>query len=137
MIPWFDRPEEVFAACVCLIDEEGRILTMRASDGRKGLPGGKREAGETALRAAHRELFEEAGIGVEGEPDLVFESNATGYGIVPSFVWVRAKVIGTPHGNGREGVPVWMAPGNLVMHTKYLAYNTGLLAELRRRGLIE
>lgn len=135
MIPWFDRPEEVFAACACLI-QDGKILTMRGKDGRKGLPGGKREPGEGALKAALRELHEEAGVGVEGLPDLVFESNATGYGIVPSFVWANARVIGVPKGNGREGVPVWMAPGNLVDHTKYFAYNVQLLAELRRRGLI-
>lgn len=136
VIPWFDRPEEVFAACACLIHEDGKILVMRANDGRKGLPGGKREPGETALKAALRELDEEAGVGVEGTPDLVFESDATGRGVVPTFVWVNARVIGTPHGNGREGVPVWMKPGNLVSDTKYFAYNTQLLAELRRRGLI-
>lgn len=135
-LEWFD-PLLPFAACACLIDTDGRILTMRARDGRKGLPGGKREPGESSLQAALRELEEEAGVGVRGEPDLVFESDATGRGIVPTFVWANAQVIGTPHGNGREGTPVWMKPDHLVSDTKYLAYNTGLLAELRKRGLIE
>ena len=47
-------------AAACLFDEQGRLLLVRKRNTRFFmLPGGKREAGEDALSALRRELFEE------------------------------------------------------------------------------
>lgn len=53
------------AASACVWRSEEVLLIQRASKlgyGRWSLPGGKQEAGETEIEAAHRELLEETGV---------------------------------------------------------------------------
>ena len=59
-----DRPI-IKAASACVWRGEEVLLVQRAAPQGKGFwafPGGKLEAGESALTAAHRELFEETGV---------------------------------------------------------------------------
>lgn len=50
-------------SAVCVFDDAGRLLTVRKrGTGMFMHPGGKPEAGETAVQAAARELAEEVGI---------------------------------------------------------------------------
>lgn len=124
-----------FAACTCLI-QNGLILMMRGRDGLMGLPGGKVEPGELPLKAALRELGEEAGCTVEGVPAYQFEAGTSETHVCITYVYPNAVVHGTPQGNGREGTPVWANPSNLVRHTKYREYNEGLILALQGWGLL-
>lgn len=55
-------------AAACLFDEQGRLLLVRKRNTRFFmLPGGKREAGEDALSALERELFEELELRLEAD----------------------------------------------------------------------
>jgi 8-oxo-dGTP pyrophosphatase MutT (NUDIX family) len=63
--PDFNRLRRT-AACAIVFDAMGRVLLHRRTDnGRWGLPGGAIEVGETADRAAVREVVEETGYRVE------------------------------------------------------------------------
>ncbi|AFZ66610.1 NUDIX domain-containing protein [Deinococcus peraridilitoris] len=57
------RPLFSVGACVCLLDQAGRLLLQRRTDnGRWGLIGGSSELGETAVETAVRETHEEVGL---------------------------------------------------------------------------
>jgi 8-oxo-dGTP diphosphatase len=89
-----------------LDDEDGRILLCRFAFARAdrtlvvwAAPGGGVENGETALAALRRELHEEVGLALEGEPphvwhqEVVDPAHAPGYdGVVNDYFLVR-----TPH----------------------------------------
>lgn len=67
----FDQ-KPVLGVSALLTHEDSVLLAKRGSQPSKGLwslPGGKLERGETLVKAAAREVFEETGINVEG---LVF-----------------------------------------------------------------
>ena len=53
----------IVVSAVCVFNNAGRLLTVRKRDTSMFMhPGGKPEAGETAVQAAARELAEEVGI---------------------------------------------------------------------------
>ncbi len=53
----------IVVSAVCVFDKAGRLLTVRKRGTAMFMhPGGKPEAGETAVQAAARELAEEVGI---------------------------------------------------------------------------
>ena len=54
-------PDAFVLAGKALVIEGGRVLVVRDPDGEHVLPGGRRELGETAAAAAHREVIEETG----------------------------------------------------------------------------
>lgn len=55
--------ERIVVSAVCVFDDAGRLLTVRKRGTAMFMhPGGKPEAGETAVQAAARELAEEVGI---------------------------------------------------------------------------
>ncbi|BAS07486.1 phosphatase NudJ [Arthrobacter sp. Hiyo4] len=56
----------IVVSAVCVFDDAGRLLTVRKRGTSMFMhPGGKPEAGETAVHAAARELQEEVGIVVD------------------------------------------------------------------------
>jgi 8-oxo-dGTP pyrophosphatase MutT (NUDIX family) len=56
----------IVVSAVCVFDPAGRLLTVRKrGTGMFMHPGGKPEAGETAVQAAARELAEEVGIVID------------------------------------------------------------------------
>ena len=79
-------------ATACLLDEAGRVLTVRKRGTQAFmLPGGKIEAGETPQQAVERELLEELGLRID--PSLLdslghFQSRAANE---PDH-WVEADV---------------------------------------------
>ncbi|MCQ4278985.1 NUDIX domain-containing protein [Pseudomonas stutzeri] len=79
-------------ATACLLDEAGRVLTVRKRGTQAFmLPGGKIEAGETPQQAVERELLEELGLRID--PSLLdslghFQSRAANE---PDH-WVEANV---------------------------------------------
>jgi 8-oxo-dGTP pyrophosphatase MutT (NUDIX family) len=76
-------------------DEHGLLLTrrsatLRVNPGQWALPGGRADAGETAVAAALRELMEELGVRCADEDVLgLLDDYATrsGYVITPVVVW--------------------------------------------------
>jgi 8-oxo-dGTP diphosphatase len=54
-------PAEQSGAYAVILDEQGRVLTVRAANGRCYLPGGRVEPGETPRQALVREIGEECG----------------------------------------------------------------------------
>ena len=63
----------IVVSAVCVFDDAGRLLTVRKRGTAMFMhPGGKPEAGETAVQAAARELAEEVGIVLDpGELQLM------------------------------------------------------------------
>ena len=102
-----DRPVHVVAAV--LRDARGRILLARRTAGRDlagawEFPGGKVEAGETALQALGRELDEELGIRVlAAEPLISVPQAYPGKRIVLDVHTVHAFE-GTPRGRERQAL---------------------------------
>lgn len=54
------------------VDAAGRVVVCRSVEEWRFLPGGRREEGESLRTTAERELLEEAGCAVVGEPGAIF-----------------------------------------------------------------
>lgn len=57
---------------VVALDRAGLVVVCRSVEEWRFLPGGRREPGETLAEVCRRELREEAGCAVVGEPGAVF-----------------------------------------------------------------
>jgi 8-oxo-dGTP diphosphatase len=64
--------EDVTRVHVVALDAAGRVVVCRSVEEWRFLPGGRREEGETLTELVRRELLEEAGGEVVGEPGPVF-----------------------------------------------------------------
>jgi 8-oxo-dGTP diphosphatase len=64
--------EEVARLHVVAVDPQGLIVVCRSVEEWRFLPGGRREPGESLAETCRRELREEAGCLVVGEPSPVF-----------------------------------------------------------------
>jgi 8-oxo-dGTP pyrophosphatase MutT (NUDIX family) len=94
-----DRPElRQAAVALCVTEHAGRpslLLTrraarLRAHAGQWALPGGRRDAGETATEGALREVAEEVGLSLGGETVLgLLDDYVTrsGYVMTPVVCW--------------------------------------------------
>jgi 8-oxo-dGTP pyrophosphatase MutT (NUDIX family) len=111
------RPAAV--AVVLLPNDEGRgcfLLTRRAARLRAharqwALPGGRIEPGETAERAARRELAEELGVGIGADAVLGLLDDyptRSGFVITPVVVW--GDGVGEPTPNPDEVLSVFRVP---------------------------
>lgn len=109
--PPVDAPKLKHAAvAMTLVDHDGdlaflitrRASRLRAHGGQWALPGGRCDAGETAVEAALRELHEELGMNVGPEHALgVLDDYPTrsGYLITPVVVWAgeETPIVPNPH----------------------------------------
>lgn len=98
------------AARGIVVDDADRVLLCRfdfPSEGVTvwGTPGGGVEPGETPLDALRRELAEEIGLAIDGDPPhvwhrrVVADGHATGYdGVIEDFYLVRTAHF-VPHGS--------------------------------------
>ena len=94
-----DRPDlKQAAVAVCVTEHEGvpsllvtrRAAGLRGHAGQWALPGGRREAGETAADGALREMHEEVGLDLDRDAVLgVLDDYATrsGYVMTPVVCW--------------------------------------------------
>lgn len=88
-------PDDFVLAGRALVIHEGQVLVVRDPDGEHVLPGGRREPGESALDAAHREVIEETGWSVSNSVPLSilhlhYETPRplnVGRVIYPDFLW--------------------------------------------------
>ena len=93
----FKKP--VYAAGVLLAcpTTQRILLLKRASDGSHpnewALPGGKLEHGETPRQAAIRECYEESGVEIQSEIDLLDVFYAKGFIFYTYFLWVREEIM--------------------------------------------
>ncbi|MEU6477701.1 NUDIX hydrolase [Streptomyces sp. NPDC047017] len=70
------QPQALVAACVVVLDDDGRVLLLRYGPGQPGagswwLPGGMVDHGEDPWTAARRETREETGIELGPLPTLI------------------------------------------------------------------
>lgn len=114
-------------ALVLVADDAGRacfLLTRRAAGLRAharqwALPGGRIDAGETAERAALRELHEELGLALDESAVLgVLDDYGTrsGYVITPVVVWAGGEVPVELTPNPEEVAAVFRVPVNDLDH---------------------
>lgn len=97
-------------------DAEQVLIAKRQAHQHQGnlweFPGGKREAGETALQALQREILEEVGLRVERAKPLIKISHDYAERAVELDVWLVTAFHG--EATGREGQPVeWCAVAEL------------------------
>jgi 8-oxo-dGTP pyrophosphatase MutT (NUDIX family) len=104
------------AVAVCVIDGASLVMTTRASGlrahaGQYALPGGRVDAGESAVDAALREMDEEVGLRcATGDVLGLLDDYVTrsGYVITPVVVWAPAGSVLTP--NPAEVAAIHLAP---------------------------
>ncbi|PJM93491.1 NUDIX hydrolase [Streptomyces sp. CB01373] len=70
------QPQALLAACVVVLDGDGRVLLLRYGSGQPGagswwLPGGMLDHGEDPWTAARREMREETGLELGPVPRLI------------------------------------------------------------------
>lgn len=97
------------------------------------LPGGKLDAGETALDAAHRELFEETGITANLVGELGDFRINTGTVTYLITCYAGHHLAGEAIAASDSDAVAWVAPENLVDFT--LAPNTAAAIQAARKLL--
>lgn len=121
------------AVCAVLLDGHGRLLAVSRKDDPDdlGLPGGKVEPGESPADALRREVHEETGLAIVGEPRAVFEREDHGFRSVTYYAagWTGETAASEP------GRIAWVEPERLCRGT-FGEYNTRLVAALRRQGIL-
>ena len=110
------KPLHVVAAAVT--DAAGRILIAQRPPGKHlagswEFPGGKVEPGETRVQALARELHEELGITVTGQPrPLMCLTHSYPFGDVLIDMWVVTDYVGEPQGLDGQALR-WCTPEEL------------------------
>jgi 8-oxo-dGTP pyrophosphatase MutT (NUDIX family) len=91
-------PQAQSGAYALIHDQEGRVLLVRAGNGRFYLPGGRIEPGETGEQALAREVEEECGLSVHVTAPLgeAFQPTFDGSVMLRATYW-RAEIIGVAH----------------------------------------
>ena len=119
-----DRPLRPAAVLIAILEREAgpTVLMTRRSDslashtGQIAFPGGRLDAGETAVEAALREAWEEVGL----DPELVevlgvgdgYETG-TGFAVTPVVGWLKAEPVLKP--SPAEVAEVFEAPWAFLM----------------------
>lgn len=68
---WYDGPNYT-ADSIIIHPESRQVLLVKRKTGEWALPGGFIDPGEESITAAHREVMEETGAAISGDPTLVF-----------------------------------------------------------------
>ncbi|HET7309691.1 MAG TPA: NUDIX domain-containing protein [Mycobacteriales bacterium] len=131
-IPDPEKPGPVECAGAVVIDDQGRLLLVRRGHepalGKWSLPGGRIEPGESAERAAAREVLEETGLEVRiGE---LLQTVVLWEGRYRVHDFAATVVRGELRAGDDASEVQWCAPDDLEL----LELSTGLLEELRRMG---
>jgi 8-oxo-dGTP diphosphatase len=124
----------LISAGIFVENEVGEILAFRrqknVSDNNVyGFVGGKVDPGETAIQAAIREAFEEAGVIVEINEDarnscfmsFVDDTHTSIFILYKAHIVEGADNIGK-HVRENEGAPVWIMPSE-ILNSPFCDYN--------------
>jgi ADP-ribose pyrophosphatase YjhB (NUDIX family) len=104
---WNWGPNRAADPIVINNDKEPKVLLIKRGDtGAWALPGGFIDPNENGIEAARRELFEEAGLAIDGEPieiynGVVADARATAHAW-PETVAVLWRIEGTPDVSGND-----------------------------------
>ena len=128
----------IISAGIFVENEVGEILAFRrqknVSDNNVyGFVGGKVDPGETAIQAAIREAFEEAGVIVEINEDarnscfmsFVDDTHTSIFILYKAHIVEGADNIGK-HVRENEGSPVWIMPSE-ILNSPFRDYNQSAL----------
>ena len=128
----------LISAGIFVENEVGEILAFRrqknVSDNNVyGFVGGKVDPGETAIQAAIREAFEEAGVIVEINEDarnscfmsFVDDTHTSIFILYKAHIVEGADNIGK-HVRENEGAPVWIMPSE-ILNSPFRDYNQSAL----------
>lgn len=132
MVEWMPReewvrtqPQALLAACVVVLDGDGRVLLLRYGPGQPmtggwWLPGGMLDHGEDPWAAARREMREETGIELGPVPRLIgmdHRVDVLGTGPVLDCFFYGGTLPGGSHTTVRLSVEHdrhgWFAPADL------------------------
>jgi ADP-ribose pyrophosphatase YjhB (NUDIX family) len=112
-------PRAIHGASACLVDDRNRVLMIAREKepfrDALAFPGGRIEDGESAVEAARRELFEETGYRVIGEPfaSIVIEFTSRGTMVrIESFAFSK-----------------WSAPESEIA-SKWMTFEEALASQL-------
>lgn len=124
----------IHVAAAVIVNARGEVLISRrhAQAHQGGLwefPGGKVEAGETALQALRRELHEELGIDLRSARPLIRIPHDYPDKSVLLDVWQVTAFDGEAH--GREGQPVQWVPPRRLRDFAFPAANQPIIAAAR------
>ena len=124
----------IISAGIFVENEFGEILAFRrqknvSGNNVYGFVGGKVDPGETAVQAAIREAFEEAGVIVEINEDardscfmsFVDDTHTSIFILYKAHIVEGADNIGK-HVRENEGVPVWIMPSE-ILNSPFCDYN--------------
>ena len=128
----------LISAGIFVENEVGEILAFRrqknvSNNNVYGFVGGKVDPGETAIQAAIREAFEEAGIIVEINEDardscfmsFVDDTHTSIFILYKAHIVEGADNIGK-HVRENEGAPVWIMPSE-ILNSPFRDYNQSAL----------
>lgn len=127
-----DMPE---AACMLVINSMGQVLAICRADTKKyGMPGGKKEEGETARDCAIRELYEETGLKVTKVVPC-FAQKVPGDKPFFTTTYFAQGVVLPPEGmksSTPEGTVVWVDAWQLCDPEKspFASYNASLFRSI-------
>lgn len=126
------------AACILVYNEHGKVLatSRRGQSDQFGLPGGKLDAGESAMSAAIREIFEETGLVIWTDDNLEFLYSADdGHGFeVTTFVYTKPVASAAPLQMELEIFVDWVDP-RVLIDGPFGSYNKQVfLAEMKRQA---
>jgi 8-oxo-dGTP pyrophosphatase MutT (NUDIX family) len=126
-------PVEQSGAYAVILDEQGRVLTVRAENGRCYLPGGRIEPGETPRQALAREIAEECGWSAAIlSPLRQSTQEIMGGDILLRTSHWRARLL-APLATIPECRPDWLAPQEAAVSFHREADRAALRAAIRRQ----
>jgi 8-oxo-dGTP pyrophosphatase MutT (NUDIX family) len=126
-------PIEQSGAYAVILDDQGRVLTVRAENGRCYLPGGRIEPGETPRQALAREIAEECGWSAAIlSPLRQSTQQIMGGDILLRASHWRARLL-APLGNTPECCPEWLATEEAAAAFHREADCAALRAAIRRQ----
>ena len=128
------KEQMIISAGIFVENEVGEILAFRrqknvSGNNVYGFVGGKVDPGETAVQAAIREAFEEAGVIVEINEDardscfmsFVDDTHTSIFILYKAHIVEGADNIGK-HVRENDGAPVWIMPSE-ILNSPFCDYN--------------